>query len=177
MPDYILSQMRKKAQLQIMENAFAMIIIFIVLIFAGVFVFVMQRNEQVQRQKEFAELEVLKKSWILNFLPEMQCSDNNNLDPDCYDLLKIESFAKKVEESKSIEDDYYERLLGYVKISVEWIDPSPGVNRQVAIWQIYDNPKKDYKGIREIPLPVTLRDPVNNSGVNYFGVVYLGAYE
>ena len=165
--------MKKKAQLQIMENAFAMIIIFIILIIAVVFVFVYQRNEQVQRQKEFAELEVLKKSWILNFLPEMQCSDNNVIDPDCYDLLKMDSFARKVNEAG--EDDYYQRLLGYVKISVEWIDPSPDINRQIAEWDIYDNPPKEYKGVREIPLPVTLRDVVNNS--NYFGVVYLGAYE
>jgi hypothetical protein len=167
--------MKKKAQLQIMENAFAMLIIFIIFIIVGVFAFAWQRGEEVQRQREFAELEVLKKSWILNFLPEMQCSDNNNIEPDCYDLLKIDAFARKVEEQRSSEDDYYGRLLGYVNISVEWYDPSPDVNKQVAKWQIYDNPKKENKGMRVLPLPLTLRDPVNNS--NYFGIVYLGAYE
>jgi hypothetical protein len=168
--------MKKKAQLQIMENAFAMIIIFIILIIVGVFVFGVQKSDAAQKQKEFAELEVLKKSWILNFLPEMQCSDNNNIDPNCYDLLKISSFTRRLEVDGP-SSDYYKSLLGYVNISVEWFDPSPGVDSQVAKWQIYDNPKKNNKGVRIIPMPVTLRDPVNGSDSNYFGIVYLGAYQ
>jgi hypothetical protein len=159
-----------------MENAFALIIIFIIFIIVGVFVFAVVANDRVQKEKEFAELEVLKKTWILNFLPEMQCSDNNEIEPDCYDLLKITAFTKRLEEDPKTLD-YYKSILGYVNISVEWYDPSPDINRPVARWQIYDNPKKEDRGIKVLPLPVTLRDPVNGSGYTYFGIVYLGAYK
>jgi hypothetical protein len=163
--------MTKRAQLQIMENAFIMLIIIVILIVAFIFVMAFQKSQQQDKATEFKELDILKKSRVLNFLPEMQCSDNNNLDPDCYDILKITSFSKQVQT----EQLYYKSLLGNVKITIKEFDPSPGINKWTNTWEVYDNPLPEFKGIREVQFPVLLRDVVNNE--NGFGVIYLGVYE
>lgn len=162
---------QKKAQLQIMENAFILLVIFIILIIAFVFVVAFQRAEAKDKEKEFLQLELIKKSRILNFLPEMQCSDNNNLDPDCYDMFKIDSFSKTVKT----EDFFYKPLLGNIKITIRRFDPSPDINKWFDTWEVYDNPKPEFNGIMPIEFPVLLKDSVNNT--NYFGVIFLGVYE
>lgn len=163
--------MKKKAQLQIMENIFILIIIFIILILALVFVIAVQRSNQQDKVRELQEIELIKKSRVLNFLPEMQCSDNNDLDPDCYDILKIEAMQEIFDQDK----DYYPELIGQVRILVRKFDPSPEVNSWEKEWLVYDKPKADFIGYREVQFPVLLRDVTSNS--DYFGVIYLGVYE
>src|SRR3989338_1946725 len=119
--------MQKKAQLQIMENIFAIVIIVIILAIAFVFMVAVDRQEQRSREQDIAALDVVKKSQVLNFLPELKCSDNNNLDPDCYDILKIEAFTQQVSE----DNFYYRTLLGNMKIEIVRYDPSPEVNNEL----------------------------------------------
>ncbi len=161
----------KKAQLQIMENVFVLIIIFIILFIAFIFVIGFQKAEQKDLANEFKQLELMKKAQVLNFLPEMQCSDDNNLDPNCYDILKINAFKNELQRS----DFYYRPLLGNIKIVIKKYDPSPDINQWGDEWLLYDNPKPDFKGIKEIRYPVSLKDSLENS--NYFGVIFLGVYE
>jgi hypothetical protein len=166
----------KKAQLQIMENAFILLIIFIILVIAFIFVMSFQRAEQKDKEAEFKKLELVKKSQVLNFLPEMQCSDNNQLSPDCYDILKIESFMTQVND----DHVYYNSLLGNIKITIKRYEPSPDCDcpnndRWLKTWDIYNNPKEEDKGSLHIQYPVLLADTVNNA--NYFGVIFLEVYE
>ena len=163
--------MRKRAQLQIMENTFILIVIFLILILALIFVIAVQKSNQRDKVRELQELELIKKSRVLNFLPEMQCSDNNDLDPDCYDILKIEVMKEIFDNDK----DYYPVLLGNVRILIRKFDPSPKINSWKDEWLVYDNPKAEDKGYREVQFPVLLRDVTSNS--DYFGVIYLGVYE
>ena len=161
----------RKAQLQIMENTFILIIVFLILSIALIYVMVMRNAEQKDKLSEFKDIELIKKSQILNFLPEMQCSDNNNLDPDCYDILKMVAFRDYLEQDKL----YYRSLLGNIKIRVVRYDPSPEVNSQNEEWVICDFEKPESNGYREIQYPVLLKDVIANS--NYFGIIYLGVYE
>ncbi len=161
----------RKAQLQIMENTFILIVIFLILTLALIFVIAVQKSNQQDKVRELQEIELIKKSRVLNFLPEMQCSDNNDLDPDCYDILKIEVMTEIFENDL----DYYPELIGHVKILIKKFDPSPEVNEWTDEWIIYDRPKGEYLGYREVQFPVLLRDVISNS--DYFGVIYLGVYE
>ena len=154
-----------------MENAFVLLIIFIILIIAFVFVMVLQKSDQKDKIQEFKELEMIKKAQILNFLPEMQCSDNNNLDPDCYDILKIEIFKKHLETDKL----YYHSLLGYIKIEIIQFDPSPEINKEIQRWIVFDNSKPEDSGYKQVQFPVSLRNVIDND--NYFGIIKLGVYE
>ncbi len=163
--------MKKKAQLQIMENIFVLLIIFAILAMAFVFVMIMQKSAQKDKIEEFKELEMIKKAQIMNFLPEMQCSDNNNLDPDCYDILKIEVFKKYLDKDKL----YYRPLLGNIKIEIYMYDPSPEINKEIKKWELFDNPPRQYRGILPVRFPVLLKDSVENS--DYFGYIVLSVYE
>ena len=167
--------MRKKAQLQIMENIFILIIIFLILILALVFVIAVQKTNQRDKVRELQELELIKKSQILNFLPEMQCmegiEDKIDIDPNCYDIKKIEVMTEIFENDL----DYYPELIGHVRILIRKFDPSPEVNSWEKEWLVYDKPKADFIGYREVQFPVLLRDVTTNS--DYFGVIYLGVYE
>jgi hypothetical protein len=161
----------KKAQLQMMENAFVLLIIFVILIIAFVFVVGMQKSAQNDKIQEFKELELIKKSQILNFLPEMQCSDNNIIDPDCYDILKIEAFKQQIEENP----DYYNTLLGKINLTVKKFEPSPDYNEWNGEWNIYDNTKGEDEGVRQVQFPVLLKNVTEKA--DYFGVVIIGVYE
>ncbi len=166
----------KKSQLQIMENALIIMVIFIILVIAFLFVVSFQRQEQKDKEKEFQMLELVKKTQILNFLPEMQCSEDNIFVPNCYDILKIEAFTNLVSEDKF----FYDELLGNIKISVRRYEPSPDCDcpnneRWLKTWLIYDNPKPENRGFIPFYVPVLLKDPVNDD--NYFGVIYLEVYE
>jgi hypothetical protein len=173
MSDNIL-KMEKKAQLQIMENVFMLLIVFVILAIALVFVMMMQKAAQKDKLEEYKELDMIKKSQILSFLPEMQCSDNNNLDPDCFDIYKIDVFTEHLKRDKL----YYPNLLGNIKIEIVEFDPSPEIpddKRIIRTWVVYDNPKPDVKGEKNLQFPVLLKDVVENS--NHFGVIKLGVYE
>jgi len=165
--------------LQIMENAFILLIIFIILVIAFIFVVSFQKADQKEKEAEFKQLELVKKSQVLNFLPEMQCSDNNQLSPDCYDILKIESFMSQVKEDHL----YYNNLLGNIKITIKRYEPSPDCDcqdneRWIQTWEVYDNPKEEDNGFLAIQYPVLLSDPQNiGNNANYFGVIYLEVYE
>lgn len=167
--------MEKKAQLEIMQNAFILLTIIIIFAFVLVFVMMMNRSAQRDRLEEFRELELIKKSQVLNFLPEMQCSDNNNLDPDCYDLHKIIEFEKHVKDSAKNNLFFYQSLLGHLKISIKQYEISPDFSGLKQEWTVYDDPPKDDKGSKKVFFPVRIRDGVDDE--SYFGVVELWVYE
>lgn len=162
---------KKKAQLQLMENTFVLLILFIIFMIVFLVILVMNKAQANTRTIELQEAELIKKSQVLNFLPEMQCSDNNNLDPDCYDIIKIQMFKDYVEQDKT----YYNSMLGHIKIEVEKYDPSPDINQELERWEIYDYPYSEYNGEKPIQFPVLLRDVVDNS--DYFGIIYLKIYK
>ncbi|MEK6916530.1 MAG: hypothetical protein AABW92_02195 [Nanoarchaeota archaeon] len=161
----------KKAQLQIMENVFTIIIIFIILIIAFFFTVVMQKQDQKKIEEESAALNVIKKSQVLSFLPELKCSENNNIDPDCYDILKIEAFIRQINE----DNFYYRTLLGNMKFEIVKYDPSPEINSELQRWIVYDNPKPKDMGFTQVQFPILLKDIVSNRA--YFGMIFLEVYK
>ncbi|MBN2367756.1 hypothetical protein JXC34_01960 [Candidatus Woesearchaeota archaeon] len=169
-----ISKKNKKAQLQIMENVFVLIIIFIILIIAFVFAIGMQRSAQKDKLDELREIELIKKSQILNFFPELQCSDNNNLEPDCYDIYKIMSFKEKMEEDDAFLR-YYKFLFGNIKITIHRYDPSPNTQNWFDPVLLFDNPKSEDLGIKIVRFPILLRNVIEEK--DYFGVIEVGVYE
>ena len=169
----IIEQVRKrrfrtKAQLQIMENAFILLILFI--IFSIAFVIAVQKSNQKDKLAEYSQVELIKKSRVLNFFPEMQCTDNNNLKSDCYDILKVMSFSDKVRQ----DSFYYKPLLGNIKISIRRYEPSPENKGWGTEWVVYDSQKPGATDKVAVRFPVLLRNVTDNS--DYFGVIFLEVY-
>ncbi|MEM3374675.1 MAG: hypothetical protein QXE31_05665 [Candidatus Woesearchaeota archaeon] len=167
----------KKAQLQIMENALVILVVFIILIFAFIFFLGYQNQQLKEKDREFKQLEMIKKIQLLNSMVELQCMGNNQVSQNCYDILKIESFKDILNEEKF----YYEPLFGNVKIFIKQFEPSPDCydclngDRWIKTWEIYDNPKKENKGFLEIQMPILLRNVVDHE--DKFGVLFLRIYE
>ena len=155
-----------------MENVFVLIIVFILLMMAFVFVVRVQITGQKEKQRSLKELELIKKAQVLNFFPELQCSDNNNMDPDCYDLYKIMAFKNRMNDDAYYR--YYRFLLGNVRISVHRYDPSPNTDKWFKPVVIYDNPFSSSEDILPIRFPVLLRNVTEDR--DYFGYVYIGVY-
>ena len=162
----------KKAQLQVMENTFVLLVIFLILMIGVVFVASSQRKAGLAKLEMFKERDTIIKSRVLDFLPEMACKD----DPNCYDILKIIAFKEVIAEKP-----YYHGLLGNIYLIVRRYDPSPenpDYMNFVEEWVVYNNTKKEYKGHTELRFPVLLRDSTDlSANPDYFGVIYLGVYE
>ena len=154
-----------------MENVFVLIILFILLVISLLFVSFIQAGERQHKIREMQEIELIKKAKVINFLPEVQCSEINSINFQCYDTLKIEVFQKKIRDNLF----YYKGILGNINLSVARFDPSPDTNRFVAFWNIYDNPKEEYKGALTLEYPIRLWNATSRE--SYFGIIYLMVYE
>jgi hypothetical protein len=163
----------KKAQTKILENtATLMILIFIfIVVISGVVLYQtakFKQDEQNQKDVLFA-----KKIKAIYSFPEFVCSDNGHVNPNCYDIHKIEIFKKKLETDQNYQA-YYRDILGFTNISVQRFDPSPEINSWSYEREIFANIKPDFKSRAVFEMPILLRNSSNNG--NYFGVLTLEIY-
>jgi hypothetical protein len=150
MSNYLL----KKGQLEIMQTVFVVIIILVLLIL-GILFWVYINSKNVQNSLDnHLELDTLKKSQILNVLSELQCSFDNHIQSDCYDLAKIPAFQEKVKESHL----YYQTMLGYINFSIVTVSRI-NLDDPNGIYNIYDNPKNEYINKRHFEIPINIYDP------------------
>ncbi|MBN2422452.1 hypothetical protein JXB41_04455 [Candidatus Woesearchaeota archaeon] len=166
---------KKKSQLQMMQTVVVLLIFFVLLVIGLIFVFFNQRSNLKEKQREYTNLELMKKAQVLNFMPELQCSFDNVINPDCYDIEKINAFESKVYADNKY---FYDALLGNSRITIlrfdmdaiDW-DPAWGSADGKLI---YDNKKPDYKQISKVQLPISLYDPEEDE--YYFGLINLEIY-
>ncbi|MBU0757647.1 MAG: nickel-dependent hydrogenase large subunit [Nanoarchaeota archaeon] len=172
------NKMKKKSQLQIMQSTMILLLVFVLFAIGLIFFFSYQSSKMKEKEAEYADLEMIKKSQTLNFFPELQCSFDNIVDPDCFDMEKIESFIGYD------EDYYYRRLLGNVKIVIlkfdmennAWFtgpdDLHPGIDWDGEKgFPIYNNEKEDgkYTKMKSVNLPISLYEPKTDR--YYFGMI------
>jgi hypothetical protein len=173
-------RMRKKGQLEMMQTAFVLLILFVVFTLALIFFIGYQKTGIRSKEKEMQGLEIIKRAQVLNFLPELQCSFDGVVYPNCYDKVKIEKFNEYVQGSEV----FYDSLLGDVRIVIaqykskkaergwaeDWLEYEPGGDlsgRKV----MFDNRNEEKKDTRMIQMPVSIYDPVEN--IYSLGVIYL----
>ncbi|MFH0874542.1 MAG: hypothetical protein V1859_01285 [archaeon] len=169
----------KKSQLQIMQTSFV-ILIFIIIVAVGLIVYVfMAKAGNSQKQKEYAKAELIKKSQIINFLPEIQCSFNNVITPDCYDIEKIKAFTD-ANGLYANNKDYYDSIFGTTKIVIKKFDLKSGtwetgwLGATDGNFLLYENSLKKFRQKRKIMFPISLYDPVTNQ--KSFGLIDLEIY-
>jgi hypothetical protein len=116
---------QKKAQIQMMETM-AILLIFFVLVVMG-FVFFMKITSVTQGSKvtKDQELQSIRVSQAISFLPELQCSTKNIIDENCFDKYKLDSF-------ESLDDEFYYPFFYFSKITVN--ETYPGDDG----WVLYD---------------------------------------
>jgi len=150
-----------KAQIQMMETVGVLIIFFILASIVFVFYVQFSAVRQAQSYDESTELESIRLSQLVTFLPELQCSSKNIIDDDCFDKEKIKAFN----ETKQILRSTYAPIFALASLSIYELEGS-------GKWNIYHNPGTSsyYSTI----IPISLKDP--NTGKKSFGVLNVTYY-
>jgi hypothetical protein len=179
----------KKAQLEMMQTAFVLLILFVVFTLVGIFYIGYQKTGIRAKQREIEGLEIIKRSQVLNFLPELQCSFDGIVYHDCYDSQKIAAFKEQIETPE--KEYFYRTLLGDISIIISKFNaklenPERGWDPKFQKYnpedtdpkrqiQIIDEETIKEKDKRLIQFPVSIYDP--NNDVYDFGVIFLEIYQ
>lgn len=148
------------------EGIGVLFVFFMLLVLVMVFYSRLQAGKVVEQKEEDFIKKSIEISQIVAFLPEVQCSRDNVLEDNCFDLFKIEAM-KKVNENVDSRIYYYDQFE-YSNITIERIYP-PG-NTIV----IYDYPKPNLTGRSRIPVPITVYDPTTRE--YGFGILNVDTY-
>jgi len=149
----------KHAQIRIMETI-AILLIFFVLIVLG-FVFFIRTASFTQEGKitKDQELQSIRVSQAISFLPELQCSSKNIPTDNCFDKYKLNAFKEII-----VKDAYYS-IFYYSEIKVEELETG-------TIWDLY-NRKKNTSSYTTV-IPILLENA--SSKINSFGLLNVTYY-
>jgi hypothetical protein len=149
----------RKAQIKMFETIAVIIVFFFILIFGLVYYNSTQISaikKMDEDNKQLRSIEIMKTA---TYLPELQCSINNNINSNCLDITKIDNFKLLSDHNRL----YYVNVLSYGSINVTQIYPTS--------WEkvIYENRKKTAKSKTLNYIPILIYDPVNTT----FGAGYM----
>ncbi len=152
-----------------MFETIAVLLIFFVLIgFGLIFYGRIQAGSFQEKQEENFELKAIQTAQLVSFLPELQCSSNNIIVDDCFDILKVEALSEFIEQNPNIRNEYYYDLFGFSSISIEQVYPS------VVSWSIYERTTERTKAKSSIMIPVSLYNA--SSRAYNFGILTVAVY-
>lgn len=162
---------KRKGQLHLMQTAFILIFIFIILFFGFVFYV---NSKMSESEKDYRESSLKSTVAISNYflsMPEISCSLKGDVKQSCVDFSKLLVF------NASNDLDYYYDLLGNSKVSVyilyPSINPDPEMlctntnyeNYNCSKIMVYDNPLDDFHGSEPYYIPLSIYNPFDD---NYF---------
>lgn len=151
----------KKSQIKLFETIAILIIFFFLIAFGMVFYTQLQGRSIKREIDELYELKSINTAQLINYLPEIQCTKENIATENCFDIIKLNSFAQI--SSQDQYRLYYHNLFFSSRISVEQIYPPP-----YTTWQIYSSVPQEWDAITKTHLPILLYDPIEkryNAGV------------
>lgn len=158
----------RKSQLKMGENIAILFIFILLVVFGIVFFFRLQTAGINIKQQENMQLAAVQIAQRVSFLPEVRCSSENVVVPNCYDALKIKSAGDVIKE----DETYYYDIFGFSTIWVEEVFP---VEKTWLLYN-YTGNKTEMPSIFQIP--ISIYDPMTSSlGSYYFGVLNVGVWK
>lgn len=170
--------MKTKAQIQMGETIFVILVIIFLIALAFVFVYKGEETSTFKKQTEFYELDSVALGQLITNLPEIVCSTSGTKQQSCFDKSKITAFASVLRNNRDMSMEYYFEKLGNVNITVVEVYPNTG-----EIWKVYVNnfdvDDSQLENIVEsygttLKIPILLRDSALNK--NSFGILYVTKY-
>jgi hypothetical protein len=165
--------MKKRSQIQMMESTLVLMVFFFLLVIGVIIYMAIQKSDAREKDKEYAQLNLIKKAQLLNYFPELRCTQDNVPIPDCFDELKLKAANESMKNNL-----YYKSLLGEVQINItktvfETISPTaPPILKEKNVF--YYNASISRKSTSQIQMPVSIYDPIKDR--YWFGIVYLDVY-
>ena len=153
--------MKKKSQIQMMETIAIMLIFFVIIVIGFTFYIKTSGFSQGQKITKIQELEYIKVSQAISFLPELQCSSKNIIKDNCFDMFKLSAFINLPDKN-----NVYYPFLYYSDITVSEIYPS------TKSWNIYNRTRNStsYK----TTIPILLYNATERT--NSFGILNIKYY-
>jgi len=162
-----LSGIGRHGQIKMAETIGVMFVFFMLLVLVMVFYSRIQAGSVVAQNEEQFIQKSIDISQIVAYLPEVQCSRDNVLEDNCFDLYKIESL-KNVNQNEQSRLYYFDQFE-YSQITIQRVYPT---GEDIII---YDNPKPGWKGKSLIPVPIIVYDPI--ARLYGFGVLNVATYK
>jgi len=162
------SRKNKKAQMQMGESIFVVIIILLLIIFGIVFASNAEKDKIVKTKNEFQDLNAITLSKYASSLAELQCSLLDVTELSCLEIDKMTAFVNVTKSYPEISAEYYFSQFGNANITVKEIYPPR--NR---VWNIYYNGLENgEKGsVKRTVIPVSLYDGITKR--KSFGVLII----
>jgi len=155
---------KTKAQIKMFESIAILIVFFILILFGFMFYTALQKSEIQRGADESATLKAIDTAQVISFSAELQCSQKNDQDEDCIDLLKLDSAKNIIDNNR---EDYFP-MFGFTDIYVEEIYPNNNS------YSFYDFPKEKYNRKISTQFPKLLYNPITDS--YSFGILYVDNY-
>lgn len=156
-----------KSQIHIGENVAILFIFFILLVVSLVFYSRLAETQIGMKQEEVFAAKALDITQRISYLPETQCSKDNVVESNCYDLHKLQALAKLAEMNRA----HYFTLFGYANITIERIFPEDN-------WRanIYNNAPAKFVEKQSIQIPVSICDFTNSTAKCFFAVMTVDVF-
>ena len=98
--------MNKKAQIQLGESIFVVIIIVLLIVFGLVFYAQAQKESIDAESSGFDDLDTIAIAQYATSLVELQCSLQEVQYPNCFDITKLEAFHRVVQGNTELEKEF-----------------------------------------------------------------------
>lgn len=159
----------KKAQLQMGESIFVVIIILLLIVFGLVFASNAEEDSIRADKEDFLDLDSITLTKYASSLAELQCSLLDVTELSCFDIDKLTAFSNVTDKYPEISAEYYFSQFGNANITVHEIYPS---NRN---WTIYYNGLEDGEvgKIKTTTVPISLYDGITKR--KSFGILEIQA--
>ena len=158
----------KHAQIHMMETIAILLVFFVILVIAFMFYIRTTGFSQQQKITQVQELQSIKVSQTISFLPELQCSSKNIISDNCFDKLKLDAF-RDLQHDDVFEETYYP-LFYYSEIIVK--ETYPATDPATDEWTLYSKTRDGTSYLTSSP--VLLYDPLSRT--NAFGLLNVRYY-
>ncbi len=139
----------KHAQVMMMETIAILFIFFVLLIIGFMFYARISQGTALKRIEKINELDSIRVSQVVSFLPDFQCASRNIITDNCFDKYKLEAFK----EINDVEDIYYP-FFYYSTININEVYPDDS-----NTWEIYNKPGNGSSS--KTFIPISLYDPID----------------
>lgn len=150
-------RMRTKGQIQLFETIAVLMVFFVIVGFGMAFYFYISKESAIKEHRRALELNAITTAQKVSTLPELDCIQVGVHLEKCFDTLKMNSFAKILNDPNMQAKDAYFDTTGYSKLTVMKIFPTGG---QV---DIYDNKPADSVSTEKTFLPINTYDPLTKT--------------
>jgi hypothetical protein len=146
----------KKSQVKLFETM-AILVVFFFLLAIGFFFYAKSQTAGYEAAlDESFNLQTMNIIQIVSHLPELQCSSENIITENCFDLLKVQAF----QEHATSRDArlYYHNFFSFADITITQIYPS---STGTSSWKIYSNVPTKWRNSYKNHMPILLYDSIN----------------